>query len=68
MVMLRTFTKRRELGTVPMTYGDVKLKPLTYVDKSCLRMTIQESKHAARGNGNKGYSYVDKMFVVSVCL
>jgi hypothetical protein len=43
-----------------MTYGEAKLKPVTYVDKSCLRMTIQESKHTARGNGNKGYSYVDK--------
>jgi len=43
-----------------MTYGDVKLKPLTHVDKPCLRMTVQKSKHAAWDNGNEGYSYVDK--------
>ena len=42
-----------------MTYGVAKLKPLTYVDKPCLRMTVRESKHAARGNGNEGYSYVE---------
>ena len=51
-----------------MTYGDVKLKTLTHVNKPCLRMTVQELKHTAWDNGNEGYSYVDRKFVGSVVL
>jgi len=51
-----------------MTYGEAKLKSLTYVDKPCLRMAVTGSKHEARDNVNKGYSYVDKKFVGSLCL
>ena len=67
MAIVRTLTESRKLGTVPLTYGDIKLKPPTYVNEPCLRMTVQESKHTARDNGNKGYSCVDKKFAGFVC-